>query len=231
MSAGGVTVSVLMVVRDGERYIAEALTSVLVQSVRPTEILVVDDGSTDRTAEILAGFDVTVLPQPPSGIAAALNLAVARSTGSVVSFLDADDLWEPDALAVRLERLGAEPATDAVAGATVEFVSPELAPGRYRVGAAPVYGAVLGATLFRRECFARVGPFDTAVHLAPAVDWVARARTAGVVQGWVEPVVLRRRLHGSNISLTAAGDDYAGMLDVVRRHYRRRASPPAGTSW
>ncbi|MEA2685467.1 MAG: hypothetical protein QOE93_662 [Actinomycetota bacterium] len=227
-------VSVLMTVRDGARYLDAAIRSVLDQTVAPAEVVVVDDGSTDGTLDVLRTFGtaVTVVSQPRTGMAAGLNRALRHARHDVVGYLDADDLWEPDAIECRLARMGAPDRPEAVGGATVQFVSPDLSPtdaARFGIDGAPVRGALLGALLFRRPTLDRLRPLNESVQRAPTMDWMARARTLGLVVTWIEPVVLRRRIHTSNMSITTRGDNYQGMLEVVRRqrHRRRRAAPGA----
>jgi glycosyltransferase involved in cell wall biosynthesis len=222
-----VKVSVLMTVRDGERYLDAALRSVLDQTVAPAEVVVVDDGSTDGTRDVLATFGaaVRVVSQPAIGIASGLNRALAHARHEVIAYLDADDLWEPDAIELRVARLTSDEAAEAVGGSIIQFVSPDLEPAaaaRFRVDDTPARALLLGAVIFRRESLRRLGPIDESVALAPTVDWMARARTAGIRVVWIEQVVLRRRIHTSNISITTGGPNYRGMLEVVRRHHARR---------
>jgi glycosyltransferase involved in cell wall biosynthesis len=222
-----VNVSVLMTVRDGERYLAAALESVLAQSVAADEIIVVDDGSVDGTVDVLRSFGraVTVVAQPRTGMASGLNRALRHTQHDIIGFLDADDLWEPDAIELRLDRLGGADAPDAVGGAMTQFVSPDLDPAaaaRFHVDGAPTRGALFGALLFRRHRFDRFGPLDESVQLAPSIDWMARARSSGLRTAWIDPVVLRRRIHVSNMSITTRGPNYGAMLEVVRRHQQRR---------
>jgi glycosyltransferase involved in cell wall biosynthesis len=95
------TITAIIPVHNGERHLAEAIQSVLAQTLPPGEIIVVDDGSTDASAAIAQSFGapVRVLAQPNLGPAAARNLGLAHATGDLLAFLDADDLWTPNKLA------------------------------------------------------------------------------------------------------------------------------------
>lgn len=109
------TISVVMPVFNGERFIGKAIQSACQQTCPPLEIIVVDDGSTDRTAALVHTFQSTVLlsylRQPNQGQAAALNRGVSVARGTWVAFLDADDVWYPDKLAVLAECIEACPQT------------------------------------------------------------------------------------------------------------------------
>jgi glycosyltransferase involved in cell wall biosynthesis len=220
-------VSVVIAVRDGERYLAEALDSVLGQDVPPGEVVVVDDGSTDGTAGILAryGQAVRVLQQPPRGQFAATNRGVEMSRGVVLGFLDADDLWMPGALAARLDRLAGDDQPEAVFGRTVQFVSPELGAGstsRFRFRPVAERARLFQTMLIRRSAFQRVGPLATAYRNGANIDWISRAQAGGLRIAYIDDVVAMRRLHGANMSATSSTQ--SDLLDVVRAH-RRRGDP------
>ena len=94
-------ISCVVPVFNGERYLGEALDSILAQTYRPLELLVVDDGSTDGAAALVTRYRDQTRPlfQPNAGQAAARNLGLSVARGEFVAFLDADDLWHPEKLA------------------------------------------------------------------------------------------------------------------------------------
>jgi glycosyltransferase involved in cell wall biosynthesis len=96
-------VSVIVPVRDGERFLADALRSVLAQDYRPFEIIVMDGHSKDRTEQIARSFaKVRFLTQPGKGLPNAYNSAIAAARGEWVAFLECDDLWTPEKLTVQI---------------------------------------------------------------------------------------------------------------------------------
>jgi glycosyltransferase involved in cell wall biosynthesis len=106
-----VSISVLLPVRNGARYLREAVDSVLAQTVAKLEVVVVDDGSTDDTLEILRSYRderLRVVQQEPAGLVAALNRAVAEARGDLVARMDADDVSHPHRLERQLELLERE---------------------------------------------------------------------------------------------------------------------------
>jgi glycosyltransferase involved in cell wall biosynthesis len=111
-------VSVVLPVRDGERFVREAVGSVLAQTYSDLELIVVDDGSTDATPDVLAGFRderLRVLPQEPSGLVAALRRGVAEARAPLVARMDADDVSEPERLERQVELLDRRPRVGMVA--------------------------------------------------------------------------------------------------------------------
>jgi len=192
-------------VRDGARYLGEALDSVLAQDPPPHEIVVVDDGSVDDSATIAAGFGgpVRVMSGPPRGRAAARNRGVAAADGEVLGFLDADDVWAPGALATLLEPIERDPTVGVVRAATHEFRSPDVDPSGVPAPRNGVRGWLLGATLVRADAFRSIGPFREDLSVGEAVEWMARAHDSGVKAVELESVVLRRRLHRPNVSPNA----------------------------
>lgn len=218
-------IAVVIPARDAAPYLAQALDSVLGQTVAPTEVVVVDDGSSDDTAEIAAarGGPVRVVCQPPRGISAAVNRGVSETTAPLVAMLDADDLWTTDKLAAQTEAFERDPALELVFGHAEEFVSPDLAAVK-RAALRPRPPAPFrakGTMLARRAAFERVGEFDTELTMGDFVDWCSRADDAGLRSLMLERVVLRRRLHGDNHGRLNSDrmSDYAA---IARRHLQRQ---------
>lgn len=223
----------LLTVRNGENYLGEALASVLAQTVPPAEVVVVDDGSTDGTLDLLAGFgaQVTVVRQPATGTASGLNAALSRAQHDLVAFLDHDDLWEPRALEERIDLIGTGAELEITGGSTVQFLSPELDPAttpRFRFDSTAVQGALFGALVMRRRVFERVGGLDPNVIFAPQVDWVGRSRQLGIRYGWTGTVVLRRRIHDTNVSVAHRSAKDVEVMAVLRRQLARARADRSG---
>jgi len=216
------SVSVLIAVHDGERFIADALGSVLAQTAPPEEVLVVDDGSTDGTADVVSRFaGVRCLRRAVNeGQASALNWAVASSRGDHLAFLDADDVWMPDKLARQLGAFDADPTLDVVYGHARQRRTGALAAGAADEGAVlPAY--LPGAMLIKRAAFDRVGGFDPRFALGSVVDWYARSLEQGLRQRLLDAVVYERRIHGDNLGIRRR-NDRAEYLRVVKAALDRR---------
>ena len=167
-------ISAIIVVYNGERYLAEAIESILAQTHPPSELIVVDDGSTDGTATIARGFaEVRYQYRPNGGIGAARNLGLELARGDFIAFLDADDLWMPEKLAQQAAAFAADPQLGIVTGLIEQFHSPELDPAiaaTIHCPRDPMPGHSFGAMLIRREVFSRVGPVVTGQDKAESVQ-------------------------------------------------------------
>jgi glycosyltransferase involved in cell wall biosynthesis len=191
---------------NAARYIGAAIDSALGQTPPPARIIVIDDGSTDASADAIRryGAPVECHRQEHAGISAARNAGVSRARAPYLAFLDADDLWTEGSLAVRLANLAAHPETDGVFAALSQFLSPELEDtlaGRMRVDPEPAVARFAGTFLVRRASFDRAGPFDESLRVGEMIEWLARAEAAGLRFGTLNEVVLRRRVHDANTVL------------------------------
>ena len=121
-------ISCIVPVYNGERYVGEALDSILAQTYRPLEVIVVDDGSTDRTAEVVAGYggQARYIFQSNAGLAMARNLGLTAVQGEFAAFLDADDVWHPEKLDRQIARFKARPELDLCITHVQNFWIPEL---------------------------------------------------------------------------------------------------------
>jgi len=198
-------VSVIVPIWNSERYLAATLQSVLAQQIRPDELIVVDDGSeSDATAFVGAlAPEARCCRQAHGGISAALNHGLAEAQGDYLAFVDADDLWPPASLSLRLAAFAADPDLDMVAGHVQQFISPELDASfarTVRYNPEPTPGYVMGALLVKKNVFARIGGFNEVIDAAQGVDWFVRAMDAELRIQLLPEVVMCRRLHLSNHS-------------------------------
>lgn len=193
-------------VRDGEAYLAEAIESVLAQSRPCDQLVVVDNGSRDRSAEIAAGFGAAVelLSEPRAGIGVARNAALRAARGDYLAFLDADDLWEPEKTALQLAAFEAEPRLQLVFGHVRQFLGPDPAGGEaegLRVPADPQPGQYVGAMMARRAAIEAIGPWPEDVRVSDGLTFLLRAGELGLEQTMLAETVTLRRVHGANHSI------------------------------
>jgi glycosyltransferase involved in cell wall biosynthesis len=209
MSAGRVTVSVVVPVFNGARFLADALASVAAQTYRPLEVLVIDDGSSDGSAGVAAQWaDVTVITLEHGGVAAARNAGLARATGAFSAFLDADDLWHPGKISSQLAALEAKPRAQGVLCWFRNFLDPTAPPPTWVTGGAFLDERVgrmpsLCTLLARSGTFREIGPFRADLETGEDLDWFLRASDAGVELATLSEVLVDRRLHDANLSYRA----------------------------
>jgi glycosyltransferase involved in cell wall biosynthesis len=228
-------ISVMIPVYNGEAYLGEAIDSVLQQSYRPTEIIVVDDGSTDGTANVALGFgdQIRYEQQSRAGNGAARNRAVQLAAGDLFAFLDADDRFVPGALERLARVLEEDQSLQAVYGHVREFVSPDIdtdALVRLRAPIARIAGCLPTNMLMRRDAFLRVGQFATHLRVGVTVDWAARADEIGQRKILLDDVLFERRLHGDNNGIRER-DHRSHYIQVVKAALdRRRALQQSGSA-
>lgn len=221
-------VSVVMPAFNAERYIVEAIASVLGQSYPRIELIVVNDGSTDRTGEIARGFGdrLTVIDSPANGGSSdARNRGIAAARGEFIAFMDADDIWTSDKIERQMESFSREPELGISFTHMQCFISPELPDAVKAMRACPAEpqaGIVCGTALARKSVVDATGPFDTSLKVGEFIDWFARAKAAGFTWRLEPGVHLRRRIHDTNKGVVDRAS-YADYVRVVRNALRRRA--------
>ncbi len=198
-------VSVLLPVKNGARFLAEALRSVVAQTYRPLEIVMIDARSTDGSVEIARSFaEVRILSQSETtGLANAWNMGLDAATGELIGFIGSDDLWSPEKLALQVDYLHRHLETEHVIALADFFREPgEPLPGGFRPellqGAYPA--RMPEALLARKSLFQRLGRFDPNFQISPDVDWFTRMQDAQVETACIPQVLVHRRVHAHNLS-------------------------------
>ena len=216
------SVTVLVCVRDGAAYLAEAVRSAFDQTEPPLEVLVIDDGSTDSSADIAEAAGARVVRCPALGLGAARNGGFQHAMGVLVLVLDADDVLQPDSLATLRAALQATPTAIGCSGRRVEFVSPELLlhpmMASQGVNSAARRSVILSGGMWRREA-GRELPFDTEIA-TPDLDWINQQRERRALIIETPSTIFRRRIHLNN--MTRRPEVKAGYLAVARAAIARR---------
>jgi glycosyltransferase involved in cell wall biosynthesis len=220
-------ISVIIPVYNGEAYLAEAVHSILAQGYEPLEIIVVDDGSTDGSAAIAHAFGqkIQYVYQANQGPAAARNRGLELAQGSVIGFLDADDLWPEGKLSKQLALWQEEPVRAMVMGYVQLLTSTQESSGRllFQPSAAPYLSPQVGAMLCKRTLFDEIGSFDTSMRYGEDLDWFMRVREQDVQIGISQEVCLLYRLHSNNITRGKSTAQRNIMAAFKRSLERRRA--------
>lgn len=224
--SGSEDVSVIMIVRNGERTIAEALASVYRSKIKPLEILVVDGHSTDRTAEIAAAYPlVRVVPETERGIPNAYNQGIAEARAPIVAFLSHDDLWTDGKLDRQLPFMRARPELLFTVGMVEHFLEGDTPPPGFRreLLDGPCPGYIMETFMARKQVFDIVGLFDPKFPIGEDTDWFARARDLRVPAEMLPETLVRKRVHTTNASLNDVNNS-ALLLHALRGSIARKRS-------
>lgn len=228
---GITTVSVVIPCFNAAPFVAEAVDSVKAQTLPPTEIIAVDDGSTDGSPEIVEGLSgVRCIRQENRGPSAARNAGVTAATGEVVVFLDADDRLSPSCIESRIKLIeGAAMVVGGYrlvdrAGSVISEDSHLYPPGRIAPNlvlqrmACPTVGLAVD-----REAFLQVGGFDESLRIGEDSDLLLRMCEAGTCIYDPEPRGDYRIVQGS------LSRDYVLWFDSFRRVFAKAAAKGIGT--
>jgi glycosyltransferase involved in cell wall biosynthesis len=200
------------------------------------EIIVVDDGSTDDSVQVAQSFAprVRTVCRPHAGLAPTRNAALREARGEFIAHVDHDDLLTPRSLSIRLERLLADPRLDMVAGHQQSFFSEDMDPAvraQLQIPPAPQPGHIAGVAIVRARVFAELGGFDESLQSFGDLDWSMRATEAGLRTEVIPDVVLLRRVHGANMSLTKKAQADLERARLLKASLdRRRGRRPGGPS-
>lgn len=232
MNAASQDVSVVIPAFNAARYLEAALDSVAQQTHRPHQVIVVDDGSDDHTADLARGYPripVEILSIAHRGPSAARNCGVAAARCAWLAFLDADDLWSPDKLARQFAAMEREPLVHGAFGHVQQFISQELTAEQRQslhCPSQPAAGLTAGTLLIEREAFLAVGGFDENLPAGEFFAWYGAASRCGLHFAMTDAVVLHRRIHLHNSTRTNPTTRNAGYLSAVRAHLREQARMP-----
>jgi glycosyltransferase involved in cell wall biosynthesis len=212
-------VSVIIPVYNGELYLAEALDSVLAQDYRPIEVIVVDDGSTDNTAEVARKYSqVHYLHQTNQGPPAARNTGLSHCKGDLIAFLDADDLWVSGKLSMQVSFLEAHPEAGCVMGRTKNVLQEGVVRPSWVEESTLSEDSVayhMGTLLAHRRVLETVGNFNASYLYSDDFDWLIRLKESNISIGKMEKILHLRRIHLSNLSHNPEGR-------VIKTHSRIR---------
>jgi len=218
-------VSVIIPVFNEEQYLRFAIESVLAQSLPPREIIVIDDGSTDRSGEIAREYPDAVLYhyKKHSGPARAKNVGIGRARGRFIAFLDADDLWVEHKLELQLASINAS-GVDMVFGYMKQFISPELqVEEKQSISVSePVIAGYSTDTLFiAKETLLRVGLFSPHHQIGEFIEWYSRAKDIGLNALVLPQVLALRRIHRTNLTRGATNNG-KGYVQIIKSILDRR---------
>lgn len=219
-------ISVIIPCFNGARFILSAVESALAQGDLVSEIIVIDDASTDRSSELIVALNNPKVKlftfEKNSGISIARNFGLSKSTGDYIAFLDADDLWTDGRLELMYKEL--QDTGQKWCFGYIEHFFSNIMSGNTAWQIPPIQiGYFAGALLVEHVFFRKVGDFNPDLRVGEFIDWFDRARQMAGNPAKVNHVVLRRRIHGENTSIIKNGSS-ADYLKVAALAIKRKKS-------
>ena len=208
-------ITTVMAVYNGEEYLAEAIESVLAQTHPSDEIIIINDGSTDGTLDILNNYpELKVQTNANQGIWKSLNHGISMATGDYLTFIDSDDLWHKDKNKLQLQHMQ-NLNCDMSFCHLQNFASVD---GKIAYAEKQV-GTVQLGLFIEKSKFMKVGYLGTSL-VAEAMIWFQKARLMGLSECSLDDVLAYRRCHATNMTRGSTFND--GLVDVARELIRQR---------
>jgi glycosyltransferase involved in cell wall biosynthesis len=218
-------VSAIISVKNGEQFLAQAIESVLAQDYEPFELLIILGESVDKTEDIARSYEkAQCIIQSGKGIANANNTGIQYASGSLVAFLSHDDMWKPEKLSTQVKFMMEHPEYEYTTARVKFFLEPgrnipsgfrkELLDGDH-------VGHIMETLMAKKTLFSKVGYFDTELKISEDVDWFSRAIDMKIPTAVVPEVLLLKRVHDTNVSISTSQDNEY-LLETVRRAILRK---------
>ena len=205
-------ISVIVICKNSADTIERALDSIRAQSIKPKEVIVVVAPSSDRTIEILKSReDIVILNQLGTGIGDARNLGISKVKGGYIAFLDADDEWVPHALEMQCDAFELDPTAMIAMGQLVKIEENAI-----DTVSEPMAAVTPGGCLFRSEVFSSFERFDTDFTVAADHKWFMQARLQGLKFVTHQGVILRKYIHGNNMSVLKRQQYRQELISLLR---------------
>lgn len=197
-------VSVIIPVYNGEAFLAEAIQSILKQDYQPLEIIIVDDGSTDKTANVAAKFKNVAhyVYQPNNGPSAARNQGIKMAVGNVIAFLDADDLWPEESLKRQLTYLATNPEIEIVHGhlQNMQMEIDKASKNLVEKFGKPRVSFNVGSVVYRKSVFEKIGLFNEDLRYSEDVELLVRVKENGISWMIIDQVTLFYRRYKQSVA-------------------------------
>ena len=217
-------ISVIIAVKNGERFLSDCIQSVLAQTLNPSQIILIDGHSTDSTPAIARSFpQIRYVLQSNLGISAAYNEGIQNANGEVIAFISHDDMWTPDKLAIQVNWMVKHPHLVYTTAHVKFFMEPRMPPPsgfRPELLIGDHQADIMETLVAHRKAFDLIGLFNTELAIAADVDWFAQARDAHIAAECLPQVLLHKRIHDTNSSNT--DPESKELLAVMRKSIERK---------
>jgi glycosyltransferase involved in cell wall biosynthesis len=217
-------ISVIVPLNNTELYIEEAILSLLNQTIKIDQIIVVDDGSIDRGAEIVKKYpQVELIQKENEGLKKTLNCGLSHAMGDFIGFLDADDRWRKDKLKVQLDFLENHPEVDIAFVNSERFKMIKTETGESLEERIDVMnGKTLPTGLYRKQVFDKVGVFSVENQFHNFMEWLDRAQFNKINMEMIPEVLYERRIHDSNMGIVEKQRQREQYLATLKASLDRR---------
>jgi glycosyltransferase involved in cell wall biosynthesis len=221
-------VSVIMPVFNAEKYVREAIESVLSQTYTDIELICVNDKSTDNSLSLLESFGNTVIlinNEDNCGTAESRNKGIRLARGGFLAFIDNDDTWERTRLEVQMKQFNNNPQLDVSFSYIKNFISPDLGEEVKKLRYCPpdpMPGYIPSTILIKRTSFEKVGDFESRWNNGESFAWILKAKEAGLKFGMVDDVLVKRRIHETNKGVLSSSKSWGDYLKILRESIDRR---------
>lgn len=221
MKSNCIHLSVIISNYNYGRYIQEAIESILSQDCKNLEIIVVNDGSTDNSHEILKsyGSKIKYINQKNLGQPKSLNKGLDIASGKYIGFCDADDKWLSNKFSVMQHYLERDSTLDLAMGYVKEYYSDELNENqkiKFKLKPNKILGNSRLGILYRRTCFEKFGYFDTHRPFTEHIAWYNNALKNGLKYIVIDDLIAMRRVHGKNLTYYRKKEYSKDMLGFLR---------------
>lgn len=220
-------VSVIMVVKNGEQYVQQALDSIYNQEYPLFEVIVVDGKSEDNTMSIVNEFEPDkIITQSGEGISDAYNTGIQAANAMFISFLSSDDIWMPEKLNNQIKYMLYHKEVMYTNSLIEYFLEPgsDIPTGfRRNLLGRPHPARIMENFVAKKEVFDKVGFFNLELSTAEDVDWFSRAQDLNIEGHILNEVLLKKRIHGKNVSLEVEKNN-KNLMKVLREAVQRKRS-------
>ena len=213
----------MMPTYNNAKYISQAIESVYAQNYDNMEIIVVDDGSTDNTKEVLKQYkDIKYFYVEHKGIPFVRNLALEKSQGEYIAFLDSDDYWLPEKLNIQMQYFKEHLDCEIVFTKYKNFFEEESIKDNKKAiheqKQEEKQNKILPSALIKKNLFEKYGVFDETFQTGEDTEFIYRMVKRGVnLDCCIEKNFYMRRLHGNNVTLTKNTKYLKFVADLLRK--------------
>ena len=220
-------VSIIMALKDGEKYLDDAIGSILSQSYSPFEIILIDGQSVDNTAEIAKSYQqIRYYLQDGLGIANAYNQGIELSKGNLIAFQSSDDLWTQEKLNIQVEFMLANPEIMYSVGMVKHFIDDGC-----NIPAAfdeeflhkEIRGLGVETLMARKDFFDQIGKFSSDYQIAEDLDLYARAIDQQIPMAVIPELFLYKRVHDASVTVRNAKQYNRILLRIMHSSIKRKA--------